>query len=155
MPPLRRGWMVPRILDEPVVYLPFNHWDHWFTQSFCTSNIGRVFYDVKRSCYKFYSWIRCHSPVWDEKRASTGIEESTSQSCEMPSWRQSSAMLSSPRSPARTIRIFSSEEYRTRVLLRMSLMLRSAASWWRPVLCLIVHSMMVPMSQKHSLMQSP
>ena len=46
----------------------------------------------------------------------------------MPSCRQSSAMLSSPRRPAKTIRILSSEEYRLRVCLRISLTMRSASS---------------------------
>lgn len=46
----------------------------------------------------------------------------------MPSWRHRSAMLDSPRRPARTIRIFSSADYRRRVWRLMSLTTRSASS---------------------------
>ena len=42
--------------------------------------------------------------------------------------RHSSAILSSPRKPARTIRIFSSAEYCLRVARRMALMTFSASS---------------------------
>ena len=48
--------------------------------------------------------------------------------CAMPSLRQSSAMLVSPRNPSRTMRIFSSAEYCRRVALRMSLTVFSALS---------------------------
>ena len=44
----------------------------------------------------------------------------------MPSRRQSSAMVSSPRNPSSTMRIFSSAEYYLRVALRMSLIALAA-----------------------------
>ena len=44
--------------------------------------------------------------------------------------RHSSAILSSPRKPARTIRIFSSAEYCLRVARRMALMTFSASSFF-------------------------
>src|SRR6202044_896712 len=55
----------------------------------------------------------------------------------MPSRRQSSAMLSSPRSPSRTMRIFSSAEKCRRVARRMSLIASSAGCFSGPDFCLI------------------
>jgi hypothetical protein len=55
----------------------------------------------------------------------------------MPSWRHKAAMLSSPRRPDKTIRIFYSAEYRLRVLRRMSRMACSAGSLLLMVFCLI------------------
>ena len=55
----------------------------------------------------------------------------------MPSWRHKTAMLSSPRRPDNTIRIFSSAEYRLRVLRRMSRTTFSAGSFLLIDFCLI------------------
>src|SRR6476469_2588088 len=55
----------------------------------------------------------------------------------MPSRRQSSAILSSPRSPSRTMRIFSSAEKCRRVARRMSLIASSAGCFSGPNFCLI------------------
>jgi hypothetical protein len=55
----------------------------------------------------------------------------------MPSRRQSSAMLSSPRSPSSTLRIFSSAEKCRRVARRMSLTASSAGCFSGPDFCLI------------------
>src|SRR5471030_3269321 len=55
----------------------------------------------------------------------------------MPSRRHSSAMLSSPRSPSRTMRIFSSAEKCRRVARRMSLIASSAGCFSGPDFCLI------------------
>src|SRR5271155_3141475 len=54
-----------------------------------------------------------------------------------PSRRQSSAMLSSPRSPSNTMRIFSSSEKCRRVARRMSLIASSAGCFSGPDFCLI------------------
>jgi len=70
----------------------------------------------------------------------------------MPSRRQSSAILSSPRRPSKTIRIFSYEEYCLRVARFMSLTIFSPGLL---VVFLIVHSSVVTMSQKHSLIKLP
>src|SRR6188768_3015484 len=56
----------------------------------------------------------------------------------MPSLRQSSAMLTSPRRPSSTMRIFSSAEWCQRVFLRMSRTVFSALSGMRLLACLIV-----------------
>jgi hypothetical protein len=71
----------------------------------------------------------------------------------IPSLRQSSAMLVSPRSPSRTMRIFSSAEYWRRVARRMSLTVFSALSGL-VALTLIVASVGVTMSLNLSLTQS-
>src|ERR1700688_4928644 len=55
----------------------------------------------------------------------------------MPSRRHSSAMLSSPRSPSSTTRIFSSAEKCRRVARRMSLIASSAGCFSGPDFCLI------------------
>src|SRR5215204_1146726 len=55
----------------------------------------------------------------------------------MPSRRQSSAMLSSPRRPSSTMRIFSSAEKGRRVARRMSLTTTSAGSFAGPDVCFI------------------
>jgi hypothetical protein len=55
----------------------------------------------------------------------------------LPSRRHSSAMLSSLRRPSSTIRIFSSNPYRFRVLRRMSLTIRSADNFLATNFCLI------------------
>src|SRR6187431_2111238 len=55
----------------------------------------------------------------------------------MPSRRQSSAMLSSPRRPSSTTRIFSSAEKCRRVARRMSFTTSSAGDLTGPDLCLI------------------
>src|SRR5277367_6616733 len=55
----------------------------------------------------------------------------------MPSRRHSSAMLSSPRSPSSTTRIFSSAEKCRRVAHRMSLIASSAGCFSGPDFCLI------------------
>src|ERR1700732_4961901 len=54
-----------------------------------------------------------------------------------PSRRHSSAMLSSPRRPSRTMRIFSSAENCRRVARRMSFTTFSAGSFTGPDFCLI------------------
>ncbi len=72
----------------------------------------------------------------------------------MPSCRQSSAMLSSPRRPASTIRILSSEEYFRRVYRLMSFTTRSASSLARSFLRLIICSIWAMMSLNHSLKKS-
>src|SRR6476660_6336858 len=56
----------------------------------------------------------------------------------IPSLRHSSAMLTSPRRPSSTMRIFSSAEYCRRVALRMSRTNFSAPSGLRPFLSVIV-----------------
>ena len=71
----------------------------------------------------------------------------------MPSRRHSSAMLSLPRRPSSTIRIFSSAEYCLRVARRMSLTTFGAGSLCLPDSCLISTPSMVTMSQKFSLVQ--
>src|SRR3954463_16501012 len=73
--------------------------------------------------------------------------------CAMPSLRQSSAILASPRNPSRTMRIFSSAEYCRRVALRMSRTVFSALSALA-VRVLIVASFGVTMSPNLSLRQS-
>ena len=55
----------------------------------------------------------------------------------LPSRRHSSAMVSSPRRPSSTMRIFSSAEYCLRVARRMSLMVLSAAVCRACDFCLI------------------
>src|SRR5271169_5481256 len=55
----------------------------------------------------------------------------------MPSRRHNSAMLSSPRSPSSTTRIFSSAEKCRRVARRMSLIASSAGCFSGPDFCLI------------------
>src|ERR1700719_1994354 len=72
----------------------------------------------------------------------------------MPSLRHSSAMLSSPRRPAITIRIFSSVEYCRRVARRISRTRFSAASESVSTFDLIVRSFAAKMSPKPSLPQS-
>ena len=74
--------------------------------------------------------------------------------CEMPSRRHSSAMLSSPRKPSRTILIFSSDEYCLRVARLMSLTIFSPGLFWVRRLS-HVHSSVVTMSQKPSLIKLP
>src|SRR5207344_357084 len=56
----------------------------------------------------------------------------------MPSLRHSSAMLSSPRRPSSTMRIFSSAEWCRRVARRISRTVFSALSGTRLLACLIV-----------------
>src|SRR3974390_1570193 len=56
----------------------------------------------------------------------------------IPSLRQSSAMLTSPRRPSSTMRIFSSAECCRRVALRISRTVFSALSGMRLLACLIV-----------------
>src|SRR6188472_4469147 len=73
--------------------------------------------------------------------------------CAMPSLRQSSAILASPRNPSRTMRIFSSAEYCRRVALRISRTVFSALSALA-VRVLIVASFGVTMSPNLSLRQS-
>src|SRR3984893_8126919 len=63
-------------------------------------------------------------------------------------------MLSSPRRPPKTIRIFSSAEYCLRVARRMSLTTFSAVSFAKLECCLIFAPVNATMSQKHSLLQS-
>src|SRR4026207_1515941 len=63
-------------------------------------------------------------------------------------------MLSSPRRPSKTIRIFSSAEYCLRVARRMSLTTFSAVSFAKLECCLIFAPVNATMSQKHSLLQS-
>jgi hypothetical protein len=55
----------------------------------------------------------------------------------MPSRRQSSALLSSPRNPSSTTRIFSSAEKCRRVARQMSLIASSAGCFSGPDFCLI------------------
>src|SRR5215213_5934977 len=55
----------------------------------------------------------------------------------MPSRRHSSAMLSSPRKPSSTMRIFSSAEKWRRVARRMSLTMVSAGAFAGPDVCFI------------------
>src|SRR5215203_3118957 len=55
----------------------------------------------------------------------------------MPSRRHSSAMLSSPRRPSSTMRIFSSAEKGRRVARRMSLTTTPAGSFAGPDVCFI------------------
>lgn len=55
----------------------------------------------------------------------------------MPSRRHSAEIVSSPRSPSRTMRIFSSAPYCLRVTRRMSLMTFSAGALLVPDFCLI------------------
>src|ERR1700683_1700674 len=74
--------------------------------------------------------------------------------CAIPSRRHSSAMLSSPRRPSNTMRIFSSAEYCLRVARRMSWTTFSAGSLDDRVCCLIFAPVNVTMSQKLSLLQS-
>jgi hypothetical protein len=72
----------------------------------------------------------------------------------MPSLRQSSAMLTSPRRPSSMMRIFSSAEWCRRVFLRMSRTVFSALSGCA---CLLVSSSLLAgatMSQRSSLTQS-
>ena len=71
----------------------------------------------------------------------------------MPSLRQSSAMLASPRNPSRTMRIFSSAEYCRRVARRMSRTVFAALSGLA-ARALIVASLGVTMSPNFSLRQS-
>jgi len=73
----------------------------------------------------------------------------------MPSLRHSSAMLSSPRRPAITMRIFSSAEYCRRVARRISRTRFSASSESVSTFDLIARSFAVNMSSKSSLPQSP
>jgi|SRR5881394_2772358 len=73
--------------------------------------------------------------------------------CAMPSLRQSSAILASPRNPSRTMRIFSSAEYCRRVARRMSRTVFSALSGLA-ARALIVASFGVTMSPIFSLRQS-
>src|SRR3990172_8189546 len=73
----------------------------------------------------------------------------------MPSLRHSSAMLSSPRRPCKTMRILSSAEKRRRVARRMSRTVFSALSGARSSLCLIGIPPGATMSQKLFLPQSP
>src|SRR5271167_769125 len=63
-------------------------------------------------------------------------------------------MLSSPRRPSTTMRIFSSAEYCLRVALRMSLTTFSAGSFAELECCLIFVPLNVTMSQKYPLLQS-
>ena len=56
----------------------------------------------------------------------------------IPSLRHSSAMLSSPRRPSSTMRIFSSAEWCRRVARRISRTIFSALSGTRLLACLIV-----------------
>src|SRR6202035_2508049 len=63
-------------------------------------------------------------------------------------------MLSSPRRPSNTMRIFSSAEYCLRVARRMSWTTFSAGSLDDRVCCLIFAPVNVTMSQKLSLLQS-
>src|SRR5271155_1593930 len=63
-------------------------------------------------------------------------------------------MLSSPRRPSSTMRIFSSAEYCLRVARRMSWTTFSAGSFDDRVCCLIFAPVNVTMSQKLSLLQS-
>src|SRR5271155_1122291 len=63
-------------------------------------------------------------------------------------------MLSSPRRPSNTMRIFSSAEYCLRVARRMSWTTFSAGSLDDRVCCLIFAPVNVTMSQKLSLVQS-
>src|SRR5271156_2718037 len=72
----------------------------------------------------------------------------------MPSLRHSSATLSSPRSPAITIRTFSSAEYCRRVARRMSRTAFSASSECVSAFDLIPTPFAVKMSQKPPLPQS-
>ena len=55
----------------------------------------------------------------------------------MPSRRHSSAIVSSPRNPSSTMRIFSSAEYCLRVARRMSLIALAAPVWRVSDFCLI------------------
>src|SRR5258708_37614013 len=73
----------------------------------------------------------------------------------MPSLRHSSAMLSSPRRPATTIRIFSSAEYCRRVSRRISRTRFSASSDSVSAFDLISAPCAVKMSPILSLPQSP
>src|SRR5271154_3698839 len=72
----------------------------------------------------------------------------------MPSLRHNSAMLSSPRRPAITMRIFSSAEYCRRVARRISRIRFSASSESVSAFVLIARSFAVKMSSKSSLPQS-
>ncbi|MFQ3348319.1 MAG: hypothetical protein ACI9O0_000536, partial [Paracoccaceae bacterium] len=67
--------------------------------------------------------------------------------------RHSSAMLSSPRKPSKTILIFSSEEYCFWVIRWMSLMNFSLGLLRVPDIYLMFHSSVVTMRQKHSLIK--
>jgi hypothetical protein len=60
-------------------------------------------------------------------------------------------MLSSPRNPSSTIWIFSSKEYWLQVARLMSLTIFTPGLLRVPVVCLIYHSSVVTMGQKHSL----
>src|SRR5215472_11535579 len=62
-------------------------------------------------------------------------------------------MLDSPRSPSRTMRIFSSAEYCLRVARRMFFTSRSDGELARPDFCLISVLRLATMSQKSSLPQ--
>src|ERR1700720_3273209 len=62
-------------------------------------------------------------------------------------------MLSSPRRPSSTIRIFSSAENFRRVMRRMSFTIFSAGSFTGPDFCLIFAPLKATMSQKTSLLQ--
>src|SRR5260221_12856593 len=72
----------------------------------------------------------------------------------MPSLRHNSAMLSSPRRPAITMRIFSSAEYCRRVARRISRTRFSASAESVSTFDLIARSFAVKMSSKSSLPQS-
>jgi 3-polyprenyl-4-hydroxybenzoate decarboxylase len=67
---------------------------------------------------------------------------------------QSSAMLSSPRKPSNTMRIFSSAKNCRRVARRMVLMTCSAGSFAGADFCLIFAPSRATMNQKFSLTQS-
>ena len=72
----------------------------------------------------------------------------------MPSRRQSSAMVASPRRPSRTMRIFSSAEYCLRVARRMSRTSRSDGVSGVLDLCLMSTPQVVTMSPKSSVPQA-
>ena len=69
--------------------------------------------------------------------------------------RHSSAIVSSPRRPSRTMRIFSSAENFRRVALRISRTVLSALPRRRSFLSVIVSLLGVTMNRKVSLTQSP
>src|SRR5436190_3564715 len=71
----------------------------------------------------------------------------------IPSRRHSSAMLSSPRKPVSTMRIFSSAENCRRVARRISFTTCSAGSFTGPDFCPICAPSMATMGQKSSLPQ--
>src|SRR3954469_5557799 len=71
----------------------------------------------------------------------------------MPSRRHSSAMLSSPRKPVSTMRIFSSAENCRRVARRIPFTTCSAGSFTGPDFCPICAPSMATMGQKSSLPQ--